>query len=162
MPDVMGKTDTRVWDAIRLKVDGMFKSSVAIGFLDAGVRHAGSDITVLELALIHELGTAEMPERSFIRRTFEIRASELGKVQGKLMAGVLSGKITYEKALDLLGAWGANEIKQFVKSDQVTPPTTAAATARKNARAGKAPDAKGTTLVDTGQLVNAITWQVRQ
>lgn len=109
-----------------------------------------------ELAVIHEYGAPEanIPERSFIRRTFA--NSEVVDAKNKMCAGLMK-KIVEEdmsvgQALGQLGAFGAAQVKNtIVSGDGVPPPLKEATIARKGS---------SRPLVDTGQMLNSITWQV--
>lgn len=159
-----GVADTKVWDALIKKIDLLDKVGVKIGFLE-DKPHTGADgnpsgLMLVELAMIHELGTPALPERSFLRRTFEVKASDFAALVVKLTKAILADKLDYDRALEILGQWSVREIQTFVRTNQVQPPTSDAATAAKNLRAGQPPDAPATTLVDTGQLINGVTYEV--
>lgn len=118
----------------------------------------GSQITLLELAAIHEFGSpaANIPERSFIRSTFNNPAgqAELKDVYAKLAKAVVNGKMTAAKAVELLGMKMQAMVKNTIMLGEGVPPPNAPATI----------EAKGSSrpLVDTGQLVGAITYEVRK
>ena len=103
-------------------------------------------VTVLDVALWHEFGTNNMPERSFIRASFDQNAKKYGELNKKLLVKIYSGKMTVEKALDILGFTIENDIKTFIKSGDINPDSQ------------RAINEGGTTLWDTGQLINSITF----
>jgi hypothetical protein len=118
------------------------------------------DLTVAEVAQLHEYGEGDLQERSFIRATLRAREAEIGALVARLTGPALEGKITPERVLDLVGGYCAGEIKRFIASNQVKPPTGEAARIAKNRRAGKADGAASVTLVDRGQLYNAVSHEV--
>jgi hypothetical protein len=112
----------------------------------------GEEITLIELAAIHEFGVeGRIPERSFIRRTFDEQKSRLEKLIGSLAARVIKGSLTEAQALELLGQWAAAEIKKTITTHDIPPPL-----------AQETIDRKGSSkpLVDTGQLVGSISYSV--
>ena len=111
---------------------------------------------MVELAAIHEYGApkAGIPERSFIRRTFNEKQKQLKSVVGKLATDVVEREKSVESALDQLGAWGAAQVKNTITRGKGVPPPNAPETVAK----------KGSSrpLVDTGRLVDAIQWEVEK
>lgn len=105
-----------------------------------------SFVTVLDVALWHEFGTNNMAERSFVRSSFDQNRKKYEELNKKLLVKIYSGKMTVEKALDILGFTIENDIKAFIKDGEVNPDSQ------------RAIDEGGTTLWDTGQLINSITF----
>jgi hypothetical protein len=105
-----------------------------------------SFVTVLDVALWHEFGTNNMPERSFVRASFDQNQKKYEKLNRELLVKIYSGKMTVEKALDILGFTIENDIKAFIRSGEVNPESQ------------RAINEGGTTLDDTGQLINSITF----
>ncbi len=138
--------DDSVWQKLRRRIEGL-DAHARVGVL-AGAGGGGFDMVAL--AATHEFGspTRGIPERSFIRRTFQLKEKELATLTRKLAKAVLLGKMTEQKALDILGTWGASEIKKTIADNKVTPPTSDATNERKGS---------DTTLEDTGRLMNSIT-----
>lgn len=103
-------------------------------------------VTVLDVALWHEFGTNNMAERSFVRASFDQNQKKYEELNKKLLVKIYSGKMTVEKALDILGFTIENDIKAFIKDGEVNPDSQ------------RAINEGGTTLWDTGQLINSITF----
>lgn len=160
--------DDRVWRQIMrhaaMQTSQAKESHVKVGVLsdDRGRESVGQGVTVIELAAIHEFGApgAGVPERSFIRAAMKRHEKDLERVTAALARKYITGELSLEKALNQLGAVSSAWIKKFIADDQVMPPTGAEQNTRKNRRAGKPDDAETTTLIDTGRLMNAITWKV--
>lgn len=184
---------------------------------EAGEVHGdeGGHITTAQLAAVHEFGAPSVgiPERSFIRRTFDHKRTEWYSLMQALVGLIYAGKMTMGRALGLLGAKAAADIKNTITQGPEIPPPPKPATLkrkleltrrlkefaanqvvakydareaarvrrragpityeqhfaseqRKFAAAGKAAARvhrqRGSprNLVDTGRLVNSITWQV--
>jgi hypothetical protein len=150
-----GKLDMRVWQALLRRLGVGQDPFVKVGVLQshgAGARHADSEATVVEVAAIHEFGDGPIPERSFIRRVLHEKEREILELQAKLTAQVIEGRLTTERALHLVGAFVAAEIKKRVAGGERIPPPLQPATVK----------AKGSSrpLVDKGQLVGSVAWEV--
>ena len=134
---------------------------VRVGVLDDG--RAGSDerdgITNGALAVMMEFGTRNAPARSWIGRTFDQKRAEVQADMQRLLGHLVDGKITIDKALNVLGAKYSAEVKNTVtQGEQIPPPNAPSTLARKMAktRAGAANAAR--TLSDTGRMIGAVTW----
>lgn len=103
-------------------------------------------VTVLDVAIWSEFGTVNAPERSFVRSSFDKNRSKYNKLTENLIKKIYDGSTTVEKALDILGLTLENDIKKFIRDGDVTPESLRAA------------QEGGTTLWDTGQLLNSITY----
>lgn len=124
----------------------------------------------VELGIIHEYGTRTIPARPFIGPAFARNRKEYIRLLGKLVrASVYSGNMTYLRALGIVGAKMAADMKKYVTAGpQIPPPNAPKTLERKIARGqwkrrkkladGDAPPPR--TLVDTGRMVGAITWGV--
>jgi hypothetical protein len=112
-----------------------------------------STITMVELAAIHEFGSpaANIPERSFLRRTFAARNPELQVLMGRLAKGIIAGKIGPEQAAHLLGQWSVAQVRKTITSEHIPPPLQPATIARKGS---------DRPLVDTGRLLGAINYEI--
>lgn len=146
----------KVWKRLRKKVASVDRSYVKVGVLASrgGNEKRDTGITMVELAAIHEFGSpaAHIPERSFIRRTFDEKKDDLNALIVRLARAIVTDKKTVAQALGLLGAWGATEVKKTITADKPIPPPLQLATiARKKS---------DRPLVDTGRLVDAIQWEV--
>ena len=148
--------DDRVWKKLQKKIAKAAVSHVRVGVLgESGDDvYDGSGATVLEIAAFHELGTATVPERSFIRRTFRMEQDKLARAINKLAQQIVTDKLTVEGGLNVLGTWGVSRIKNAIVSGPGIPPPLADSTI----------EAKGSTrpLVDTGRLLNSITHSVER
>lgn len=123
--------------------------SVDVGIIDAG-QHDDSDLTVATIGYIQEFGTEHIPERSFIRSTIKEKRKEIIALQKKLLIKIRKGELDNKKALQLLGEFTADLMKQKIVSLK-SPPNTEQTIKRKGS---------SNPLVDTGQLKNSITYEV--
>lgn len=141
--------------AMRRAAKEMKGSYVKVGVLGGSknARAAGDPVSNVDLAIIHEFGSpaAGIPERSFVRSTFESKRAEYLALLRRFAAQVYEGKsLTWRRAFGLVGAKAAADIKNRVTQGAGIPPPNAPATV-----ASKGSDRP---LVDTNQLVNSVTW----
>jgi len=143
------KVNDAKWRKIIKQVAEMKRATVRVGIMgDAGDENG---VSLAEIAAYHEFGTATIPERSFLRSTFYGHAAEgLAKMCAKLSKAIIEGKMDEPRALGLLGLWAVSEVRKTIRAGiepELAPATIAA---------------KGSSLplVDTGQLINSITWVV--
>lgn len=148
---------TKDWDKLRKRLPKK-GATVKVGVL-AGSGNAAGGISMLELAAIHEFGSPKnnIPQRSFIRATFakDAVAKTLQKLGTQYANAIINNKMDAEQALNKLGAWAASQIKKTIKNRETTGPDPQANKPATIARKGSS-----TPLVDTGRLINAITWMV--
>jgi hypothetical protein len=157
------KLDDAVWRRLVAKIGEAKNAYVKVGVLASagGDKEVSKGLTLLELAAIHEFGSpaANIPERSFIRRTFsESEGREtLNKMLERIARGILADNLTAAQGLETLGLWAANAIKMRIKSK--IPPPLQPATIKEKLKKGHA--GGSTPLVATGQLIDSITSEVR-
>jgi hypothetical protein len=128
-------------------------NSVAyVGFFEDGTPRIDGQITNAELAVIHEYGTDKIPERSFMRSTFDRLRPNYEAMVAKLAGRVVDGKMPLAKLLDLVGLKIENDIRRAVKTGPGIEPPNAPSTIRR----------KGSSrpLIDTAQMINALTHDV--
>lgn len=124
LPTFSLKQIDRGWDAIKAAVRNARSESYAkVGVLGASKKAArrGSKLTNVDLALIQEFGTATIPERSFVRATFEAKKEELIHLMRQLAPQVYAGEMSIEQMLNLCGAKLAAEMKNRITSG-IAPP----------------------------------------
>jgi hypothetical protein len=108
-------------------------------------------VTVGMVGVWAEFGTETEPERSWLRSTVDEKWREWGKAAGELKKKMLDGTLDTDRALGLMGARIERDIKAKIRSN-IGPPN-APSTLR-----AKAP--KTHTLINTGQFVNSIAWEL--
>lgn len=159
---VASRVNVIAWNKLVKRVAGMSDLRVQVGVL-AGAGgdqvHPDSGLTMIELAAIHEFGSpkAGIPERSFIRATANRsdvtkKLSRLGAHVAKL---IVEGKLQPTQALGQLGLLLTTEIKRTIVQRKTEGPDNQANAPSTIARKGSS-----TPLVDTGRLINAITWLI--
>lgn len=112
------------------------------------------------LAGVHEFGRQDgsIPERSFMRSTIDKMRSEIEQTQNRMFYLFLRGKLDARKALGLLGEKVKAAMQKSIE-DGLEPEL--AESTKKRRRQG---DGSGIfkPLLDTGQLRNSITYEVRE
>jgi hypothetical protein len=123
---------------------------------------AGQPMTNVQLAVIHEFGSPEagIPERSFMRSTFDSHRAEYIAQLKTFVKGIYAGKVTVRNALSLLGFKAKWDQKNAILKGAGIPPPLSEATVRAKIRKAAwrktpAPD-PARSLVDTGILVRTI------
>lgn len=134
---------------------------VRVGVLDDG-KEGSADrggFTNGMLAVAMEFGTATIPARSWIGRTFDKKRSEVQADMQRLLGHILDGKISVDKALNVLGAKYSAEVKNTVtQGEQIPPPNAPSTLARKLAKTREGAANTVRTLIDTGRMVGSVTW----
>lgn len=110
----------------------------------------GAGITIGELAAIHELGLG-VPERSFLRSWLDENQDQMLADARAMMQRMVKGQVTRERALELLGVRWQSAIQRRILQGGITPELSEQTKKRKGS---------STPLLDTGQLVSAITYVV--
>jgi hypothetical protein len=140
----MRQVDDRVWKKLYNTVRKVDGASVRVGVPDG---------ELADIAAIHEYGApkANIPQRSFVRQTFQRKRPELIALQARLAAGIMTGALDERRAMALLGMFMAGAIKATILSDGTFAPLKPSTI-----------KAKGSSkpLVDTAQLSQSITWVV--
>ena len=95
----------------------------------------------------------KIPERSFIRSSFDSKEPEIGQTGDELIISVLEGNINAYTFFDVLGQTAANTIRNYLINEVTSPPNSPLTVANKGS---------SNPLVDTGRLVNSIDYEVRK
>ena len=81
----------------------------------------GVDSEVLKIANAHEYGTDKLPERSFIRASFDADQAQLGEIVSGSAGKVLSGQMSADAAANAIGAQAAQLVQNFIDDNRVKP-----------------------------------------
>ena len=122
---------------------GIFGSSGTEYVMIAGVQEFG--ITIRK-----ERGSIVIPERSFLRSTFDDKNNEWFKFMRKQMEHVINGRINAQMLCERLGAKMVGDIQEKL-TDINSPPNAPATIAKKGS---------SNPLIDTGGLRQRITCKV--
>ena len=116
----------------------------------ASALEEGSSMTLAELMLVHEYGTDTIPARAPIAKTMYARRADIAALHIRAFKAVLSGEMDARKALGLIGVQVVAWIKETIRAG-LTPPNAPSTIARKGS---------STPLVDDGQLINSIHFEI--
>lgn len=137
-------------------------------------------LTSVQVGIWNEFGTAHQPARPFIRPAFEINRAAYMEILRRLVAvSVYQGKMPFSRALGIIGAKMAADMKKYVTAGPPIPPPNeqryfeekvARGYHKLNKRRANAlkrgkvvpegPIPPPRTLVDTGRMVGSITYAV--
>lgn len=141
------------------EVDGAYVD-VGIREQDGGDKEAGNDLTLAQIAAVHEFGSSIrhgrsggesvlVPERSFLRGWEHENRPEAVRRIGKAVERVLLRDESPDRALGQVGLWAVRGVRRRIRSG--IEPELAPSTIRR----------KGSTtpLIDTGRLINTIDFE---
>ncbi len=127
----------------QLKRIGNYRTSV--GVHDDGKAY-DDGVRVIDVAVWNHFGTSNTPARPFITASLELARDDLKALYARLVAGVIAGKISDEKAAEFLGQWAVREIVDNINRGFF----------QANADSTIAAKGSDTPLIDTGQLKASI------
>ena len=110
----MPNIDAILSDFLRLKsaCEEMSSKKIVVGIVGE------VDSEVLKVARIHEYGTEKMPERSFLRASFDADREKLGSLVSEQVNKVIDGRASATAAANAIGAQAAPS--NFSKKTQHT------------------------------------------
>lgn len=109
-------------------------------------------ITNAELAVIHEFGTTNNPERSFIRAPFDANVKSYDKLLKSGVKAITAGRASKEKVLGVIGLKMVSDSVDAI-NDGIAPANKPATVKAKGS---------STPLIDKGPLKQAITFVVKK
>lgn len=96
----------------------MSKKKIVVGII------AGEKSEVMAIAHAHEYGVpGKLPERSFIRASFDKDKDKLADIVTGQVDKVLAGQRSPEAAAAAIGAQAAQLVQNFIDDNRVTPPS---------------------------------------
>ena len=127
--------------------------SVVVG-VTAKSNARSDEITNADLAMIHEFGSPahNIPERSFLREPLINNAEAVANLAKNAIGKFIAGEISLETALGYVGE-EAKGISKAAVADGISPALKPATIKRRKS---------SKPLIDTGQLLNSITYEVRK
>jgi phage gpG-like protein len=156
------RDNERGYEALKREFAKMaeFKPEVKVGILGDAEKNARTDgLTNVEIGTVHEFGSPSegIPERSFLRSTMEAKGDEYRATLGRELRQAFGqkGLELQESALlvlERLGMRASADVKERIR-EGIAPANAPETVERKGS---------STPLVDTGQLINSISWQVGQ
>lgn len=116
----MDGLDTLLADFNRLKENcrKLEKQKIVVGIVGT------TDSEVLKIAHAHEYGVpGKLPERSFIRASFDADKKELGEIVDQQVSKVMAGQTSADAAANVIGAQAAQMVQNFIDEKRVKPPS---------------------------------------
>ncbi len=107
-------------------------------------------LLLIDVANFHEFGTATIPQRSFIRANDKLNFNKYVKIIREIKDKVIFENMTMKTGLSLLGEQIRLDVQARIRSG-IKPALLPATIRRKGS---------SVPLIDTGQLVNGITYKV--
>ena len=139
------------WQRIVLELARMENAVVDVGVhSDAGSSKEGTPIAAYGAYNEYGAPKAGVPERSFMRSTFDETIPKLNRIREKALETVYLGRLTAEQAAAALGEQHQGDIQRKIRSG-VPPPNKPATIKRKGS---------STTLNDDGLLRQSIRYEV--
>lgn len=143
---------------IDLGFDDFLDSTKKLGLREVEVGYqqgegGGQDgVDLTGLAIIHEMGSKDIPARPFMRLSFDNNETEIGKTGAKLLDKYLDGKIDAELTLE---AWG-DSFRNIVMNGVVTRELGL----KENAPSTIERKGSDTPLIDSSRMINGSTVKV--
>lgn len=111
-----------------------------------------ADSEVLRIASAHEYGVpGRLPERSFIRASFDADKDKIGEIVDDQVSEVLAGQKSADAAANAIGAQAAQMVQNYIDDNKVKPSSDFS---RKRIH---------TTLYETGTHIrDRISWKVEK
>jgi len=123
-------------------------------FYDEDGLISSEEETLGEIAYIHEFGKGRIPERSFLRSTWDKEKNDIDlTVQALAKRQIKKDNYKVETLLDSVGVFMVGKVKETFRNNNWPPladPT----------RGGRNKDGLSTPLIDTGQLINSIDYKI--
>jgi len=103
------------FERLKAACENMASKKIVVGIM------GNADSDVLAIAHAHEYGTEKLPERSFIRASFDSDQDKLGAIVSAEVNKVLSGQKSADAAANSIGAQAAQLVQSFIDDNRVKP-----------------------------------------
>lgn len=158
-------SNTKIWDELYAKVGSLAELKVHVGVLESdggGDAAEGGDMSIADLAAIHEFGApaANIPERSFIRATFDNKRDEMDALCTKIAKAIILDRVGVEQGLGLLGVWAVAAIQKTIRDEETVGPEDQALKPATIRRKQRTEGGKVIALIDTSQLIQSLSWSI--
>ena len=154
------------WLALAKKIGDAKNSFVTIGFQAPGgdEKHPekNSRASVSEIAFYHEFGAAGagIPERSFIRSSFDANIENLNKRKDDLITEILLDRLEPKNALNSLGFMMQEIIKNKINTSNMWAKKLKPRTIKRKAKGSlRAPDHP---LIDSGLMLRSVSFKFHE
>lgn len=180
MAKITIKDDSTLYDRLTSDLNKLKGAVLIVGVVGDEPHSEENEITMPELAAVHEYGVKikvtdamrgyfqaigypmkssttqiEIPERSFIRKTYDDKEKDIRRKAKSLVKRLIQGKITAQQLMDKLGVLVVSMIRKTI-DDIDSPPLSQMTKDRRKGKSGKE-----SPLQDTGRLWQSIDYEVR-
>lgn len=143
------KVNDKKWQELKRKIPSIKNAAVTVGIQsDAGSDDDGAPLA--SKAFWNELGTESIPERPFMRDTFDEQKGKWGRTADIAISAILTGRFNPERAFGVLGQMAEDDIKAAITSGDWVP----------NAASTVSQKGSSQPLIDTGAMRQAIRYEV--
>ena len=144
---------------VQNRIKELTKDKVFVGVPDGGGRSDGK-MTNAQIARVHEFGSPaqNIPARPFLTAGVTTAKPEIVAQMRQASLDILGGK-SGDTAFNKAGLIGQAAVKKYIVASDFTPLSPKTVKARNNARSNGNGGTKP--LIDTGQLLNSITYVIR-
>lgn len=132
------------------ELDELDGTVVEVGLQNDGTA-ADDGVLVAHYAAVNEFGGGHVPERSFMRSTFDHTMGKLVRTRDKTVGLVMAGKLTANTGAGLLGQMHETDIKRKI-GEGVPPPNAPSTIKRKGS---------SKTLIDNATMRTSVRYVVR-
>ncbi|SEO76391.1 hypothetical protein SAMN02800692_1995 [Luteibacter sp. UNC138MFCol5.1] len=151
---ILRDIDPKKFEALTRRFAELAGHSVMVGIPEAeNGRTDEGEIGSAGILAVHEFGAPEMgiPERSVVRRSIRENVGKYRKLNLQNLRKVVRGEMSVAQALGILGAVAAGDVQLTIRNADLAPlkPETIR-------RKGSSKP-----LIDTGQVIQSITFEVR-
>lgn len=147
-------------EKLRATLKEVSSKQIRVGFFPEAKYPDGTPVAYV--AAIQEFGYPQgnIPARPFLRPTQESKKSDWGRQIAGAVRGAIDGKVEVAAAFDALGSASAGDVSRTIS--RLMTPALAPATgkARQSRASKKAKVVSIKPLVDTGQMIQAVTYIV--
>lgn len=160
----LGEAIRRLGTAPKHVVIGVTGSAAAAPHKGEDGGTASDGPTVAQVAIWNHVGTSTIPARPFISIAFAKYGEEIKSTRDRIIALIIRGRLEMDQGLELLGLEAVARVKQTI-IEHVPPPNADSTINGFKDASGRVifPGKNSSTpLVDTGQLIGSIQYQVRE
>ena len=133
-------------------VEDLGGKELAVGVLRTAGREKKTGADLVDVATWNEYGTSHIPKRPFMRIAETQNEDKWFRLAENTAAKVMKGMMSSEQSLELLGNKIVGDIQQVIGDRSLLAPNAPATIRMKGSDAP---------LIDTGQLRQAISFEVR-
>ena len=120
---------------------------VKVGIQAGSGSHDGVDI--LDIAVYNHFGTRNIPSRPFVSDCFDKNQGQISEAKKRIVYRVMEG-MPASAGLAQLGQWYQDVLKGHIRNGGWVPNAPATVKRKGSSRP----------LIDTGQLVNSVRWEI--